>query len=131
MVFPYQVVFNKTGVNEFHTTCTNRKNSLRISSNIDIQRPIRGFKLHHVTPQKTGTSFKVTWSVEGGSHMEFNPVWDGVKVKGNYSPVRAAMLVLHCPYQWHPLTNTVLTPWKKALKIRPCPTLSIIHEHLT
>ena len=22
----------------------------------------------------------------------------------------------HCPSQWHPLTNTVLTPWKKSLK---------------
>ena len=37
----------------------------------------------------------------------------------------------HCPSQWHPLTNTVLKPWKKSLKIRECSTPLIIQEYLT
>ena len=38
---------------------------------------------------------------------------------------------MYCPSQWHPLTNTVLTPWKKSLKIRVCSTPLITQEHLT
>jgi PKD repeat protein len=52
LTLPQKVVFNHTGVNRFHVTCSNRKNTLRVTSAVDIQVPITSFQLDHVTPRR-------------------------------------------------------------------------------
>ena len=55
-------------------------------------------------------------------YVGFLSRWRHLDIHGDKQRMNDPNNILNilCPSQWHPLTNTVLTSWKKGLKIRAC-----------